>query len=101
MKRPAAAGTAAPVAKKYKSPPGVHAPSWHDAKCRSCILYLSGLKGKGSTRTLSYKTEAQKKEQIKVAEKLVEELSPHAAITRKYVLLFYKNVQHFRTEVDF
>ena len=78
MKRPAGADKG--MAKKPKTAPpedGVAAPSWYDAKSRHHILFKTGFTGKGSTKTLTYHSEAEKAERIEEAKALVKERNPH------------------------
>ena len=71
MKRPAAADES--IGKKAKTEDGFPPPSWYDAKSRHHILYKSGYVGKGSTKTLTYRSDAEKADRIKQAEALVKE----------------------------
>ena len=79
MRRPAAADSKgmAKKPKTAKEEDGVPAPTWYDAKSRHHILFKTGFTGKGSTKTLTYHSEAEKAERIKEAEDLVKERSPH------------------------
>ena len=95
MKRPAAAPAMAAGgdAKKLKKEPGAKGaavkpepgmkdPSWHDAKSRHCILFLTGYKGPGSTKTLTCHNEKERLQCIADAKALVQDRS------NKYYLAF-------------
>ena len=74
MKRPAAADES--IGKKAKTVDGFPPPTWYDAQSRHHILFKTGYVGKGSTKTLTYHSDAEKADRIKQAEVLVKDPPP-------------------------